>query len=81
MFLILSVDQGFFVGNIKRIFTVEFEKHVASTSIFGIIIDKLYYKKKLCPIILIKIDKGLKINIYYTMLFFNLSIYLKIKSG
>ena len=43
---------------------------MANASIFGIVVSKLYHEKKLCPIILFKIDKGLKVRFYYTILFF-----------
>ena len=39
------------------------KKYVAGTNIFGIIIGKFYYKKKLCLIILFKIDKASKIGV------------------
>ena len=34
------------------IFAIELKKCVASAGIHGIIVSKLYYRKKLCPIIL-----------------------------
>ena len=54
---------------------------MADTSIFVIIVNKLYHKKKLCPIILLKFNKSLKISIYYTILPLGLTIYLWIKSN
>ena len=45
-------------------------------SIFNIIINKPYYKKKPCLIILFKVDKGLKINLIYIILSLNLAVYL-----
>ena len=53
---------------------------MASVGIFGIIVIKLYYKKKLCSIILFKVDKSLKIDFYYIILPFNLAIYLRMES-
>ena len=61
------------------IFVIEFKKHVASNSIFGIIIGKLCHKKNLCSIILFKINKNLKVGFYYTILPFGLAIYCKIE--
>ena len=58
------------------IFAIELEKYINGASIFGIIIGKLCYKKKLCLIILFKVDKSLKINLYYTILSLNLAICL-----
>ena len=60
---------------------VKFLKRMAGASIFGIIISKLYYKKKLCPIILFKINKSLKVDLHYTILSLSLTICLKIKGG
>ena len=53
---------------------------MASTSIFDIIIDKFYYKKKLYLVVLFKIDKDLKISFYCIILFFSLTVHLWIKS-
>ena len=58
------------------IFVIELKRHIANISIFDIIIGKLYYKKKLCLVILFKISKNLKINFYHTILSFGLTIYL-----
>ena len=61
------------------IFVVELKKHVANASIFNINIGKFRHKKKLYLVILFKIDKNLKINFYYTILLFSLTICLYIK--
>ena len=58
------------------IFIIKFKKHIAGASIFDIIIGKFYYKKKLCLIILFEINKNLKVGFYYTILPFDLTIYL-----
>ena len=63
------------------IFLIKLKKYIAGADIFGIIINELCYKKKLCPIILFKVDKGLKIDFYYTVLLFSLAIYLKIEGS
>ena len=60
------------------IFEIELEKYVAIINIFCIIKGKFYYKK-LYLIILFKIDKCLKLNFYYAILFLNLAIYLRIE--
>ena len=54
---------------------------MASISIINVIINKLCHKKKLCLIILCKVDKGLKIDFYCTILLFGLTICLWIKDG
>ena len=63
------------------IFAIEFKKHIASASIFGIMIDKFRYKKKLCLVILFKIDKSSKVDFYYTILPFSLTVYLWVEGG
>ena len=55
---------------------IELEKYMAGTSIFSIIVSKLCYEKKLCPIILLEIDKGLEVGFYYAILLFDLTIRL-----
>ena len=60
----------------KVISIVELKKRVASASIFTIIVSKLYYKKKPYLIILLKVNKGLKINFYCIILPLNLAVYL-----
>ena len=55
---------------------IELKRHVVDTSIFGIIIGKFRYRKKLCLVILFEIDKSLKIGFYYTIFLFGLIVYL-----
>ena len=54
---------------------------MANIGIFSIIISEFCYKKKLYLIILSKVDKNLKISFYYTILLFNLTIYLRIEDN
>ena len=61
--------------------TIEPEKYVAGTTIFGIIIGKLYHKKKPCLIILLKVDKSSEIGFDYTILPLNLAIYLRVENN
>ena len=49
-----------------------------SASIFGIIINKLCYKKKSYPIILFQVDKSLKVGFYYAILPYSLAIHLQV---
>lgn len=56
-------------------------KDMIGAYIFSIVIIKFYHKKKLCSVILFKIDENLKISFCYTILFFDLAICLKIKRG
>ena len=59
---------------------IKLNRRIASASIFGFTIDKLYHRKKLSSIILFEIDKSSKIGFYYIILFLSLAIYLQIKS-
>ena len=63
------------------IFAIEFKKCVANISIFGIIIGKLCYKKKLYLIILLKVDKNSEVDFYYTILPLSLAVYLWVKGN
>ena len=54
---------------------------MADTSIFGIVVGKLRYKKKLCSIILLKVDKSLEIDFYCTILPLCLIVYLQVEGG
>ena len=49
---------------------------MADASILDIGVSKLNYKKKLYPVILLEIDKSLKIGFYYTILPFSLTVCL-----
>ena len=55
---------------------IKLEGRMASASIFGIVMGKFRHGKKLCPIILLKVDKSLKIDFYYAILPFSLTVYL-----
>ena len=63
------------------IFAIELEKYMANTGILGIIISKLRYGKKLCPIILLKVDKGLEIGFHCTILLLSLVIRLWVEGS
>ena len=65
----------FLIKNTKIIVAIELEKYIAGNGIFGIIISKFCYKKKLYLIILFKVDKSSKVNFYCASLPLNLSIY------
>ena len=60
---------------------IELKKYIASAGIFGVIVGKLYYRKKLCPIILLKINKSLKIRFYCTILLFDLTVCLWVEDA
>ena len=63
------------------IFTINLKKYIDNTSIINIIIGKLCHRKKLCLIILFKVNKNVKINFHHTILLLNLSVCLWVKDG
>ena len=60
---------------------IEFKKYIAGVGILGVIIGKLYHKKKLCLIILLKVDKDLEVSFHCAILPFGLTVCLWIKGG
>ena len=58
------------------IFTIKLKRYKVNANIFGIIVDELPYKKKTCLIILLKINKNLKMDFYNTILPLVLAIFL-----
>ena len=63
------------------IFAVESKRCVAGAGILEIIINKPCHKKKLCSIILFKVDKSLKVGFHYAVLPLNLAICLKMEGN
>ena len=62
--------------NPRVIFAVELKRYMVGASIFGIIVGKFHHKKKLCPIILLKVVKNLEISFYCAILSFGLTVCL-----
>lgn len=62
------------------IITIKFKKDIANICVFYIIISKFGYYQKFNPVILLKIDKNLKVNFYNTILLIYLAISLLVKS-
>ena len=60
---------------------IELERCMAGAGILGIIISKLRHGKKPCPIILLKVDKGLEVDFYCTILPFSLAVRLWVEGG
>lgn len=61
--------------------TVELQNCIASSCIFGSVIDKFNYRNKPSLIILLAIDKSFEIDFYYIVLPLSLAISLRIKSS
>ena len=59
---------------------IELKRYVASASVLGIVIGKLCHRKKPCPIILIKVDKGSEVGFHCTILPFGLPVCLGVES-
>ena len=60
---------------------IELKKYMVNTGIFDIVISKLYHRKKLCPIFLPKVDKGLEVDFHGIILPLSLTICLWVKGG
>ena len=63
------------------IFAIKLEKYMAGAGILGVIINKLCHKKKLCPIILLKVNKSLEVSFYCIILSFDLIVHLWVEGG
>ena len=63
------------------VFVIELKRCVTNAGIFGIVIGKLCHKEEPCPIILLKVNKGLEIGFHCTILPFGLPVCLRVKSG
>ena len=60
---------------------IKLKRRIIGASISDIIISKFYYKKKLYLIILFEINKNLKPDFYYTILFLGLVFCLWMKNN
>ena len=60
---------------------IELKRCVAGVSILGIVISKLYHKKKPYSIILLEVNKGLEISFYCTILPLSLAVCLWLEGG
>ena len=60
---------------------IELKKCIANDSILDVIINKFHYKKKLYPIILLKVDKDSEVDFHHTILLFSLAVYLQVQGG
>ena len=58
------------------IFAIELEKYMAGAGILGVVVGKFYHRKKLCLIILLKVNKNSEVNFYHTILPFDLIVHL-----
>ena len=65
----------------RIISAIELEKYIVGASIFGIVIGKLCYKQKQYLLILLEVDKDLKVSFYYTVLSLDWAIYLRMESN
>ena len=61
--------------------TVELEKRVAGASILNIVVGKLCHGRKLCPIILLEVDKSLEVDFHHIIMPFGLPVYLGVENG
>ena len=54
---------------------------MTGAGVFGVVIGKLCHRKKLCLVILLKIDKGLVVCFHCIILPFGFAIRLQVKVG
>ena len=54
---------------------------MASAGILGIVVSELRYGKKLCLIILLKVDKSLEVGFHRTILPLSLTVCLWVEGG
>ena len=54
---------------------------MAGIGIFGVVIGELCHGKKLCPIILLEIDKNIEVSFYCTILPLHLAVRLRVEGG
>ena len=54
---------------------------MTGAGVFDIVVGKLRYKKKPCPIILLKVDKGSEVEFYCIILLFSLPICREVESS
>ena len=60
---------------------IKLEKCVANAGILGIIVGKLRYEKKSCPIILLKVDKSSEIGFHCIILPLSLAVCLRVEGN
>ena len=60
---------------------INLEKCMAGGGILGVVIGELCHEKKLCPIILLEVDKSLEVGFYHTILPFDLLVHLRVESS
>ena len=60
---------------------IELKKCVAGAGILGIVVSELRHGKKLCPIILLKVDKGSEVGFHRTILPLSLAVRLWVEGG
>ena len=54
---------------------------MAGAGILGIVVSELHPEKKLCPIILLEVNKNSEVGFYYTILPHSLAFCLRVKGG
>ena len=79
MFLTGNKNWYFSQKKVKILVIVQLKRYIANTCIFGIIVSKLNYWSKTGSIILLKVNKRLKVDFYNAYLLFYVAINLKIK--
>ena len=61
--------------------TINLKRSIAGASVLSVIVVELHHGKKLCQIIMLKVDKGLEINFHCTIVPLSLAVSLWVKSN
>ena len=71
----------FFVRDAKVVTAVQLKRCIADAGIFRIIIGKFSHWNESCPVILLKVDKGLEVGFHRAVLPLGLVVSLKVEGG
>ena len=69
----------FCLRNARMIATVQFKRHVTGACVLCIVISKLGHRQEPSLVILFKVDKGLEVALYGTILAHCLTVSLQVK--
>ena len=61
--------------------TIEFERYVTHTGVFGVVIGELCNCKEPCPVFLLPIHESPKVSFYDAILLLRLTVCLRVKHG
>ena len=71
----------FFIGDSWVKAAIQFKESIVGAGIFRIIIGEFRYRQEPSPVILLVVNKGLKVAFHIAVLFLCLNVYLEVESG